>query len=110
MRTWLKTFSEYIEASPTAYHAAMNAAEMLASAGFTAMDETKPWDDVTGARYVVRGGAILAWRMPQRLTESSGLRILEYTQTPRLFRSSLISISLVRVIDWWTSRFTAVRC
>lgn len=84
-RTWLKTFSEYIEASPTAYHAALNAAEMLRSAGFTSLDETKPWDDVVGAHFVVRGGAILAWRMPQRLTESSGLRILGvHTDSPAL--------------------------
>src|SRR5262249_34126361 len=33
-------------------------------AGFRQLVERDPWDDVTGAAYVVRGGALVAWRCP----------------------------------------------
>ena len=30
------------------------------------LDEAEPWDDVSGGRYVVRGGALVAWRVARR--------------------------------------------
>ena len=54
----------FIAASPSPYHAVATAAARLEAAGFKPLDEGEVWDDVDGARYVVRGGALVAWRMP----------------------------------------------
>ncbi len=57
---------EFIRRSPTALHAAENAAEALRSAGYTELQEHRPWALAAGGRYFVRrgGSAIAAFRLP----------------------------------------------
>jgi aspartyl aminopeptidase len=54
----------FLDASPSPWHAVRSAVDILVGAGFGAVDETVPWADVPDAGYVVRGGALVAWRRP----------------------------------------------
>lgn len=80
---------DFIDASPTPYHAVASATDLLDAAGFTALDPTAEWDASRVAQpcYVARDGALIAWvpgadassAAPMRLigahTDSPGLRI-----------------------------------
>jgi aspartyl aminopeptidase len=55
-----------IEASPTPYHAARRAAEVLEAAGWQPVDPALPLPRDPGGRYLfVRGGSVLAWALPE---------------------------------------------
>lgn len=58
---------EFIRRSPTALHAAENAAGALRAAGYTELYEQQPWQLEAGKNYFVRrgGSAIAAFRLPQ---------------------------------------------
>lgn len=82
---FIPAFAEFISASPTSYHAAATMAELLDRAGFTALDERSPWDDVTGKHYLMRGGAVIAWTTPADMQAASGARIIgTHTDSPAL--------------------------
>jgi aspartyl aminopeptidase len=53
----------YLDASPSPYHAAENAADRLDDAGFVRHDERAVWSG-GGRGYVVRGGTLIAWSGP----------------------------------------------
>jgi aspartyl aminopeptidase len=53
---------DYLDASPSPWHAVQSTIDRLD--GFVRMDEADAWDDVPAAGYVVRSGAIIAWRLP----------------------------------------------
>jgi len=61
---------QFLDASPTPWHAVGQVAERLAHAGFVQLDERLPWRLEAGAGYfVVRAdGALIAWRQPQDVT------------------------------------------
>ena len=61
------TCCAFIAASPSPYHAVATAAARLDAAGFKPLDEADAWDDVSGGHYIVRGGALVAWRVPDGL-------------------------------------------
>lgn len=61
----ISDFIDFIDASPSSYHAAAEVASRLEAAGFTRQDEKERWDAGTGGHYIVRGGAVLAWRIPE---------------------------------------------
>lgn len=75
----------FLDASPSPWHAVASAAALLDAAGFVPVAETDPWNsDLPAAGYVVRGGALIAWRRPGTAapirmvgahTDSPGLRI-----------------------------------
>ncbi len=75
----------YLDASPSPWHAVATTSARLDAAGFRRLDETAPWDDVPDDGYVVRGGALIAWRRPAAVpspvrlvgahTDSPGLRL-----------------------------------
>ena len=48
-----------------------NAVARLEEAGFRRLDEREPWPDVSGGRFVERGGALVAWRSPADATASA---------------------------------------
>jgi aspartyl aminopeptidase len=58
-------FIDFIDAAPSSYHAAAEVASRLESAGFVRQDESARWDASPGGHYIVRGGAVLAWRIPE---------------------------------------------
>jgi aspartyl aminopeptidase len=54
---------EFIDASPSPYHACATAAARLERAGFSAVSESDPWP-AGGRHYIVRGGTLVAWAVP----------------------------------------------
>ena len=53
---------DFLDASPSPWHAVESTVGRLI--GFERLDESDPWDHVPAAGYVVRGGAIVAWKLP----------------------------------------------
>jgi aspartyl aminopeptidase len=51
----------FVQASPTAFHAAAEAARRLSAAGFTELDLGQRWTAASGGYYVRRGGTLIAW-------------------------------------------------
>lgn len=82
---FIHSFAEFIQASPTSYHAVRTVAAVLRRAGFEELAEGAAWDDVTGSRFVVRDGAIIAWRTPDDVGPDTGVRIVgSHTDSPAL--------------------------
>ena len=52
---------DYIDASPTPFHACEQAAARLSAEGFTEVVEVQPWPSRPGRHYLVRGGSLIAW-------------------------------------------------
>ncbi|GAA4994631.1 M18 family aminopeptidase [Streptomyces siamensis] len=75
----------FLAASPTPYHAVANAAERLEKAGFRQVAETDAWDGTSGGKYVLRGGAIVAWYVPEGAEPHTPFRIVgAHTDSPNL--------------------------
>ncbi|MFF8291538.1 M18 family aminopeptidase [Streptomyces sp. NPDC016309] len=75
----------FLAESPTPYHAVANAGERLEKAGFRKLDETAAWDGTSGGKYVVRGGAIIAWYVPEGAEPHTPFRIIgAHTDSPNL--------------------------
>ncbi|MCX4235589.1 M18 family aminopeptidase [Streptomyces ortus] len=75
----------FLAASPSPYHAVANAAERLEKAGFRQVAETDAWDGTTGGKYVLRGGAIVAWYVPEDAEPHTPFRIVgAHTDSPNL--------------------------
>src|SRR4051794_2352872 len=75
----------FIAASPSPYHVVASVAERLEKAGFTHVAETDAWDAGSGGRYVVRGGAIVAWFVPEGAPPETPFRIVgAHTDSPNL--------------------------
>ncbi len=73
----------FVTASPSASHAAVEGASRLAAAGFVEQDETQAWDSTPGGHYLVRDGALVGWRIPDRATGLTPLRIVgAHTDSP----------------------------
>jgi aspartyl aminopeptidase len=76
----------FLDASPSPWHAVSSAIRRLTFAGFAPVQLTEPWRDLPAAGFVVRGGALVAYRlgtdppvMPYRIvgahTDSPCLRV-----------------------------------
>jgi len=77
----------YLRTAPTPFHAVAEAAARLEQAGFTRLEESDSWADgaAEGARYAVRGGALVAWILPAGTEAARPLRILgSHTDSPNL--------------------------
>ncbi|MBT2493105.1 M18 family aminopeptidase [Streptomyces sp. ISL-96] len=75
----------FLAACPTPYHAVANAAGRLDKAGFRQVTETEAWDATSGGKYVLRGGAIIAWYVPEGAEASTPFRIIGgHTDSPHL--------------------------
>ena len=59
---------DFINHSPSCYHAAAGVADALQKAGYTQLREQDPWQMEAGGKYfVIRGGAsLIAFRVPKR--------------------------------------------
>src|SRR5699024_7584957 len=72
---------------PSAFHAVQETARRLREAGFTPLQETDHWSaqDVTGDRYVIRDGSIIAWSTPGGADATTAWRIVgSHTDSPAL--------------------------
>ncbi|MCO6011041.1 M18 family aminopeptidase [Actinoallomurus purpureus] len=77
--------ADFVAASPSPYHAVQSAAERLEKAGFRRLAETDPWTGEAGGRYVVRGGTIVAWYVPESALPETPFRIVgAHTDSPNL--------------------------
>ncbi|MER6094490.1 M18 family aminopeptidase [Streptomyces sp. NPDC001728] len=75
----------FLTASPSPYHAVATAAERLEKAGFRQVEETASWDGTSGGKYVIRGGAIIAWYVPEGASAHTPFRIVgAHTDSPNL--------------------------
>ncbi|WP_297740346.1 M18 family aminopeptidase [uncultured Tessaracoccus sp.] len=83
MQEHIADLAHFASSSPTSYHAAANIAERLVSAGFTQLDERKPWQSIAGKYFIVRQGAVVAWIAPEALSDEAGARIVgTHTDSP----------------------------
>ncbi|MBD0841157.1 MULTISPECIES: M18 family aminopeptidase [unclassified Streptomyces] len=75
----------FLAAGPSPYHAVASAAERLEKAGFRQVAETDAWDGTSGGKYVLRGGAIVAWYVPEGAEAHTPFRIVgAHTDSPNL--------------------------
>ncbi|MEV7345151.1 M18 family aminopeptidase [Streptomyces sp. NPDC093544] len=75
----------FLAASPSPYHAVANAAERLEKAGFRQVAETDAWEGTSGGKYVLRGGALIAWYVPEGAEPHTPFRIVgAHTDSPNL--------------------------
>ncbi|MGE0306553.1 MAG: M18 family aminopeptidase, partial [Acidimicrobiia bacterium] len=91
----------YLSASPSPYHAVLEGARRLADVGFVGVDERASWVDIAaggpgsgGAHsgdqfprrgFMIRGGALLAWFLPEGAALRDGVRIIgAHTDSPNL--------------------------
>ncbi|WP_163645909.1 M18 family aminopeptidase [Mycobacterium conspicuum] len=52
---------EFIDASPSPFHACTTVAARLIDAGYTELDEAVRWPDLPGRYFTVRAGSLVAW-------------------------------------------------
>lgn len=73
----------FVAASPSSFHAAAEGARRLAEAGFQRQDETEPWVSTAGGHYVVRDGALIAWRIPEGANAGAAFNVVgSHTDSP----------------------------
>ena len=78
---------DFIDASPSPWHAVHTCEARLAAAGFSRLDEADRWSLATGDRcYVVRGGSsIIAFIVGSQPVATTGLRMIgAHTDSPGL--------------------------
>ncbi|MGW6917412.1 M18 family aminopeptidase [Kitasatospora sp. NPDC054939] len=84
-RTHTDDLIAFLGTSPSPYHAVASAAERLEKAGFRQVAETDAWDSTAGGRYVVRGGALIAWYVPKGAGPETPFRVVgTHTDSPNL--------------------------
>ena len=82
-RAHLDDLASFIQASPSSFHAAAEAARRLDAAGFDRLDERAEWPTGPGRRYVLRDGAVIAWIQPEGATATTPYRIVgAHTDSP----------------------------
>ncbi len=86
-------FIDFIDASPSSYHAAAEVAARLDDAGFHRQDEVRSWDASPGGHYIVRGGAVIAWRIPDDGSAQAFRIVGSHTDSPGLKLKPLGDIS-----------------
>ena len=77
----------FIDSSPSPWHAVQTAENYLGAAGFIKLDETEVWQlKLSGSYYVVRGGAsVIAFSLGKHALTDSGFRIVgAHTDSPGL--------------------------
>ncbi|GAA1424445.1 M18 family aminopeptidase [Agrococcus citreus] len=67
--------ADFVDASPSSYHAAAEVARRLEGAGFESLDETDAWPGTAGKYMVVRDGAVIAWVVPASASTTTPVRV-----------------------------------
>ncbi len=81
--THVTDLAAFVQASPTSFHAAAEGARRLAAAGFLEQDEAEAWDAAPGGHYLVRDGALVAWRVPEGAGPLTPFRVVgSHTDSP----------------------------
>lgn len=76
----------YLDASPSPWHAVASSRDRLLAAGWQDVSETHAWGtDLTARGLVVRGGALVAWRVPADAPAHTPVRLVgAHTDSPCL--------------------------
>ncbi len=79
----------FLDASPTPFHACAEVARRLERAGFARLSEAEPWPKASSSAparfYVLRGGSLAAWAVPEGAEAARGWRIAgAHTDSPNL--------------------------
>ncbi|AVH56073.1 MULTISPECIES: M18 family aminopeptidase [Streptomyces] len=75
----------FLRDSPSPYHAVAQAARRLEKAGFTELTGTEEWKGHSGGRFLCKGGALLAWYVPEGAPAHAPFRIVgAHTDSPNL--------------------------
>lgn len=75
----------YLAAAPSPYHAVAESRRRLHEAGFQALDLHEPWPEGPGKHLVARGGALVAWEVPEGASAATPFRIVgAHTDSPNL--------------------------
>lgn len=85
--TVVNRLAQFLDASPTPFHAVENMRAALLSAGFQELNEADAWDLKAAQRYFTtrNGASIVAWQMPADALAESGLRMVgAHTDSPCL--------------------------
>ena len=63
----VRSLMDFLDASPSVFHAVVNLESTLKEAGYTCLPESAPWNLVPGGKYyTTRGGAaVIAFRIPE---------------------------------------------
>ena len=84
MASHIDDLAAFVAASPTSYHAAAQIASRLDAGSYTLLSETAGWQPAD-RQYVVRDGAVIAWRVPDGWRPEHGVRIVgSHTDSPAL--------------------------
>ena len=78
---------DFLQASPTPFHATASLARRLEAAGYRRLDEREPWQAQAGGRYYVtrNDSSLIAVRLGRRAPQDSGLRLVgTHTDSPCL--------------------------
>ncbi|CAN4267464.1 LAP4 Aspartyl aminopeptidase [Methylophilaceae bacterium] len=94
---------DFIDASPSPWHAVDTAVQRLSKQGYSALDESQAWQLKAGqGYYVVRGGAsIIAFHLGQKKPNETGFRLVgAHTDSPGLRlkpKTAYASDDLIRI-------------
>lgn len=78
-----KDFAAFIAASPSSYHAAAEIARRLENAGFRPQLSDHQWDATPGGHFMVSGGAVMAWQVPEGASSRNAFAIVgAHTDSP----------------------------
>ncbi|CAG7652008.1 putative M18 family aminopeptidase 2 [Actinacidiphila bryophytorum] len=84
-RTHTDDLAAFVQAGPSPYHVVAAVAARLEAAGFRRLAETDAWDDAPGGKYVLRGGAVIAWYVPAGARPETPFRVVgAHTDSPNL--------------------------
>jgi aspartyl aminopeptidase len=76
---------EFLDASPSPYHAIAEALRRLAAAGFTEVAQEEAWPAGPGRYVVAEGGSLFAWVVPEGAGTDASFRLLgAHTDSPTL--------------------------
>jgi aspartyl aminopeptidase len=79
----LQSLTEFLGASPSSFHAVAEVARQLTAAGFVERAEIDEWEAGAGSFFVVRDGAIVAWRQSDDASAVTPYRIVgAHTDSP----------------------------
>lgn len=96
----LKPLLDFLNTSPTAFHAVAGVKAELDKAGFTPLEETEAWELTPGKGYYVtrNGSALIAFRLPQGELRAAQI-VASHSDSPTL---KLKALPELHVLDRYT--------
>src|SRR5450631_1573523 len=75
----------FVDASPSPFHACVQAGRQLGSAGFRLLQETDAFPTERGRYYLTRGGSLIAWSCQAAASHATPFRVVgAHTDSPNL--------------------------